>query len=632
MTDMAKSQPIAGQPQTFSTSDTETAIIRIAGDSGDGVQLVGGRFSIASALAGNDLVTFPDYPAEIRAPAGSIYGVSAYQLHFGGRDIKTIGDVLDVLVAFNPAALKTNLQRLRPGGILIVDTSGFTTRNLQKAGYETSPLEDKSLECYKLMPLDIGKMTLLATKPFGVTKKSALRCKNFFALGLLFWLFDRDRSKTAMWLEEKFLKHPEIAAANIGAMNAGHSHGETIEASGDLSKIHVPTYQMAPGTYRAITGAEAMAYGLAAAAELSDRQLVLASYPITPASNILHKLAGLKDLGVVTFQAEDEIAAAGAALGASYAGALGVTTSSGPGIALKMEMIGLAVATELPLIIVNSQRAGPSTGLPTKTEQADLYQAVFGRNGDAPLPVLAARSPGDSFYCAIEAARIAQKYMTPVILLTDGFINNTAEPWAIPNVDDLPRIDVPNRVDPTGYKPYERDETTLARAWAVPGAPGLAHRIGGLERDGLTGAVSYDPQNHHRMSELRTQKIDQIAFDVDPLHVEQGEDTGDLAVVGWGSTYGPISRAVTTMRAKGLSVSHIHLRHIFPFAANQCEVMSKFKRLLVPEMNMGQLITLMKAKDCPKATGLTKLEGQPFTVRELETAISNAVQELQNGS
>ena len=547
---MTKSQPLPNQPHASAPIELETAIIRIAGDSGDGVQLVGGRFSIASALAGNDLVTFPDYPAEIRAPAGSIYGVSAYQLHFGGRNIKTIGDHFDVLVAFNPAALKSNLELLAPGGILIVDISGFTAGNLRKAGYEASPLEDDSLQSYRLFPLDIGKMTMLATKPFGLTKKSALRCKNFFALGLLFWLFHRDRSKTAMWLEEKFLNHPEIANANIAAMNAGHSHGETIEASGDLSKIHVPTYQMQPGLYRAITGADAMAYGLAAAAELSNRQLVLASYPITPSSNILHKLANLKELGIVTFQAEDEIAAVGAALGASYAGALGVTASSGPGIALKMEMIGLAVATELPLIIINSQRAGPSTGLPTKTEQSDLYQAVFGRNGDAPLPVLAARSPGDSFYCAIEAARIAQKYMTPVILMTDGFINNTSEPWSIPDIDDLPRIEIANRTDPDGYQPYRRNEQTLARDWVVPGTPGLEHRIGGLERDGLTGAVSYDPENHQKMSELRAHKVEQIAFDVEPLSVDQGENSGDLVVVGWGSTYGPISRAVTTMRDK----------------------------------------------------------------------------------
>ncbi len=631
MTDMAKSHSVASNDKPENDGSMETAIVRIAGDSGDGVQLVGGRFSINSALAGNDLVTFPDFPAEIRAPTGSIYGVSAYQLHFGGRNIKTIGDHVDVLVAFNPAALKTNLPRLAKGGILILDSSGFSATNLRKAGYETSPLEDKSLDGYQLMQLDIGKMTMLATTPFGLTKKQALRCKNFFALGLLFWLFDRDRSKTAVWIKEKFAKQPEIGDANVAAMNAGHSHGETIELAGDLSKIHVPTFKMQPGLYRAITGADAMAYGLATAAELSNRQLVLASYPITPSSNILHKLANMKELGVVTFQAEDEIAAVGAALGASYAGALGVTASSGPGVALKMEMIGLAVATELPLIIINSQRAGPSTGLPTKTEQSDLYQSVFGRNGDAPLPVLAARSPGDSFYCAIEAARIAQKYMTPVILLTDGFINNTSEPWSIPDINDLSRIEVPNRTDPTDYKPYERDEKTLARAWAIPGTPGLEHRIGGLERDALTGAVSYDPENHQKMSELRAQKIANIGFDVEELTVDQGDDSGDLVVVGWGSTYGPISRAVTTMRAKGCAVSHVHLRHIFPFPANQCELLSRFKRILVPEMNMGQLITLMKAMDCPAATGLTKLEGQPFMVSELEVAILDAIEEVKNG-
>ena len=631
MTDMAKSQPATSPYKASETGSMETAIVRIAGDSGDGVQLVGGRFSINSALSGNDLVTFPDFPAEIRAPTGSIYGVSAYQLHFGGRNIKTIGDHVDVLVAFNPAALKANLPLLAPGGILILDSSGFTAANLRKARYETSPLEDGSLEGYRLVLLDIGKMAILAAQPFGLTKKQSLRCKNFFALGLLFWLFERKRSGTAEWIGEKFHNKPEIANANIAAMNAGHAHGETIELAGDLSKIHVPTYQMEPGLYRAITGADAMAYGLAAAAELSNRQLVLASYPITPSSNILHKLANMKELGVVTFQAEDEIAAAGAALGASYAGALGVTASSGPGVALKMEMIGLAVATELPLIIINSQRAGPSTGLPTKTEQSDLYQSVFGRNGDAPLPVLAARSPGDSFYCAIEAARIAQKYMTPVILLTDGFINNTSEPWSIPDINDLPHIDVPNRTDPTNYHPYERDEQTLARAWAVPGTPGLAHRIGGLERDALSGAVSYDPANHQKMSELRAKKIANIAFDVENLTIDQGDESGDLVVVGWGSTYGPISRAVTTMRAKGLSVSHVHLRHIFPFPANQCALLSRFRRILVPEMNMGQLITLMKAMNCPAASGLTKLEGQPFLVSELENAISDAIKEVKNG-
>ena len=608
------------------SDDDNTVVVRIAGDSGDGVQLVGGRLSLANALAGNDMVTFPDYPSEIRAPAGSVYGVSAYQLHFGGRDIKTIGDKVDVLVAFNAAALAANLQRLRHGGLLIVDTSGFGASNLRKAGYDASPLDDPALDACKLMKIDIAVNTLHAVSSFGLNKKSALRCKNFYALGLLFWLFDRSRAKTTLWLEQKFIKHPEVAHANIAAMNAGHAFGETVEASGDLAVMHVPGMKAAPGLYRAITGADAMAYGLAAAAELSNRRLVLASYPITPASNILHRLATMKDLGVITFQAEDEIAAAGAALGASYAGALGVTTSSGPGVALKTEMIGLAVAVELPLIIVNSQRAGPSTGLPTKTEQSDLYQAVFGRNADAPLPVIAARSPGDSFYAAIEAARIAQKYMTPVILLTDGFINNTAEPWLIPDVDALPRIEIPNYATPENYAPYQRDRGTLARPWVAAGTPEMAHRIGGLERDSETGNVSYDPDNHQKMSELRARKIARIANDVEDLRVDQGEDHGDLAVVGWGSTYGPISRAVTVMRAEGYSVSHIHLRHLFPFAANQCWLMARFKQVLAPEMNMGQLITLMRAHDCPRATGLSKVDGQPFTIGELQTAIRNTIE------
>jgi 2-oxoglutarate ferredoxin oxidoreductase subunit alpha len=612
-------------------SEFESAVVRIAGDSGDGVQLVGGRLSLANALAGNDLVTFPDYPAEIRAPAGSIYGVSAYQIHFGGRAIKTIGDKVDVLLVFNAAALKANLRRVRSRGLVIVDTSGFVPANLAKAGYATSPLDDGSLKDYRVLAFDIGKLTIEATAPMGLGKKASLRCKNFYALGLLLWLFGRERARTAMWLEQKFLKTPIVAAANIAAMNAGHALGETIEASGDVARIHVPAHHAAPGTYRAITGAEAMAFGLAAAAELSGRQLVFCSYPITPASEILHYLSELKDLGVVTFQAEDEIAGAGAALGASYAGALGATATSGPGMALKTEVIGLAVALELPLVIVNAQRAGPSTGLPTKTEQSDLYQAVFGRNGDAPLPVIACRSPADSFGCAIEAARLAQKYMTPVILLTDGFINNTAEPWKLPRLADLPEIAVPSRTDPTGFLAFHRDETTLARPWAAAGTPGLAHRIGGLERDSETGMVSYDPANHHKMSKLRAAKIARIAADVPALPVDQGEPTGDLAVVGWGSTFGPISRAVGNLREQGHSVSHIHLRHLFPFPANQRQLMLGFRRILVPEMNMGQLVTLMRAQGCPVATGLAKVEGQPFTVAEIEAAALEALRGLHNG-
>jgi 2-oxoglutarate ferredoxin oxidoreductase subunit alpha len=602
-----------------------TAVVRIAGDSGDGVQISGDQFGIANALFGSDLTTFPDYPSEVRAPAGSVYGVSAYQIHFGSGAVRTIGDEIDVLVAFNPAALKASLDMLKAGGLIIADRGAFSKRNLLKAGYVGSPLDDDTLGGYRVLDPDISRATMDAVAPAKIAKKDALRCKNFWVLGFLYWLFHRDRKATASWLSKKFAKRTNIAEANILALDAGHAYGETTEASGDMAAYCVGSAEMPPGRYRAVTGSQAIAWGMVAASELAGRKLVLASYPITPASTILHTLAGLKDLGVIAFQAEDEIAAMGAAIGASYAGSIGLTASSGPGLALKTEAIGLAIATELPVVIINVQRAGPSTGMPTKAEQSDLHQAVFGRNGDAMLPVLAARSPGDCFYCAIEATRLAIKYMTPVIILADGFIANAAEPWKIPDLNELEPIE-------SGVYPaesgdiFKRAPDTLARGWVSPGTPGMEHRIGGLESDFITGDVSYNPENHQKMSQTRADKIHNIANDIPDLVVDQGENGGDLAVVGWGLTYGPISRAVSNLRNKGRNIAHIHLRYLFPFAKNQCDLLSGFRHILVPEMNMGQLVTLMKAGDCPPVTGLSKVTGHPFKVGELEQAMEKILE------
>ncbi len=600
----------------------ETVVVRLAGDSGDGIQVIGTQLGLASALSDNDLGTFPEYPSEVRAPVGTTYGVSAYQIHFGGRPIKTIGDAADMLVAFNPAALKTNLDMLRKGGTVLIDSESFTERNIQRAGYEVSPLEDGTLDDFRVMAPDISRLTLESVADSGLNRKASLRCKNFWALGLVYWMFDRDRQPTIDWLNRKFARSPEIAAANIAALNAGHAYGETVEVAG----FEVARIEPAPGVYSFVTGYEALAWGLAAAAELSGRDLVFASYPITPASPLLHTLARLKDVGVTTFQAEDEIAAICAALGVGFAGGLGVTSSSGPGIALKQETMGLAVAAELPLIIVNTQRAGPSTGMPTKTEQSDLNQALYGRHGESPLPVVAAGSPAECFDMAIEAARMALTYMTPVILLSDGFVANTAGPFALPDIDTLPRIDVANRTDPEGFNPYARDPDTLSRPWAVPGTPGLEHRIGGIEKDFATGDISYEPENHQKMTDVRAAKIAGIARSNAPLEPDQGEDSGDLAIVGWGSTYGPISRAVTNMRARGYRVSHIHLRHLRPFAANQQELLDRFERILVPEMNDGQLVRLLRAEGCARAEGLNKMTGRPFQVSEIEEAILSRVE------
>lgn len=599
----------------------ESAVVRFAGDSGDGMQLTGTRFTEATALAGNELATFPDFPAEIRAPAGTTFGVSAFQINFGSRAIKTAGDALDALVAMNPAALTVEIKDLKAGGLLVVDTGAFNDRNLRKAGFATSPLRDGSLAKYRVIEIDISKFTLDAVKESGLSQKDALRCKNFWTLGLVFWMYARDRAPTVNWINQRFAKRPELAKANILALNAGHAFGETAEMADGIAGYTIEAAEIAPGLYRTVTGSEALSWGLLAAAQLSDLKLVFSGYPITPASSMLHTLAGLKEHGAVTFQAEDEIAAICAAIGASYAGALGVTSSSGPGVALKTEALGLAIATELPLILVNSQRAGPSTGLPTKTEQSDLYQAVFGRNADAPVAVLAARSPSDCFEVAIEAVRIALKYMTPVIVLTDGYIANAAEPWLIPDVDKYPRMPVTFRTDPEGFHPFLRDPETLARAWAIPGTPGLEHRIGGLEKGYDSGHISYDAENHHKMTKTRAAKIDGIANDIPLQTVEDGNESGEIAVVGWGSTYGPISRAVANARAAGVDVAHIHLRHIWPLPRNLGDLLKGFKHVIVPEMNNGQLVTLLRSQYLVPAQGLNKISGQPFKIFEIEEGI-----------
>ncbi|MGF1611116.1 MAG: 2-oxoacid:acceptor oxidoreductase subunit alpha [Kiloniellales bacterium] len=599
-----------------------SAVVRFAGDSGDGMQFTGSRFTMATALAGNDLATFPDFPAEIRAPVGTTFGVSAFQINFGARGIKTAGDALDVLVAMNPAALKVDLGDVKPGGLVILDSGSFNEKNLRKAGYDADPREDGSLEAFRLLPIDMSKQTIEAVAGQGLSNKEALRCKNMWALGLVYWMFGRDRAESVTWLRQKFAARPELASANIAALNAGHAFGETAEVMEGVETYSVPGADLAPGLYRNVTGTEAMAWGLVAGAQFAGLKLAFCSYPITPASQLLHSLAALKGFDVMTFQAEDEIAAVCAAIGASYAGSLGVTSSSGPGVALKTEALGLAIAAELPLVLVNAQRGGPSTGLPTKTEQSDLYQAVFGRNADSPLVVLAARSPSDCFKVAIEAVRLATRYMTPVILLSDGYIANAAEPWRLPDVETMPRFPVQFRRDPEGFHPFLRDPETLARAWAVPGTPGLEHRIGGLEKDYASGNVSYDPANHQRMSDVRATKIARIANDIPLQDVELGSAAGRVAVVGWGSTYGPISRAVSNLRAKALDVAHIHIRHIWPLPRNLGELLRQYDRVLVPEMNQGQLVTLLRSQFLVPAQGLNKVSGRPFKISEIESAVT----------
>ena len=620
--------PATDEPNTAAQTAPEAVVVRFAGDSGDGMQLTGGQFTLSTALAGNGLSTFPDFPAEIRAPQGTLFGVSAFQINFGSAQIETAGDAPDVLIAMNPAALKGNLDTLKIGGLIIADSGEFTRRNLEKAKYDANPLDDDSLKHWQVLAFDISALTLLAVKPFGLGNKEALRCKNMWTLGLALWMFDRDRAPLIDWLRAKFIKHHVLADANIAALNAGHAYGETAELSGPLRQLHIGAAPSEPGLYRTVTGAEAISYGLVAGAGLAGLPMFFGGYPITPASSILHNLVKLKEFGVTTFQAEDEIAAIGAAIGASYAGSLGVTSSSGPGIALKGEAMGLAVMTELPLVIINSQRGGPSTGLPTKTEQSDLYQAVYGRNGDAPIPVIAARSPGDAFDCAIEAVRIATQYMTPVILLTDGYIANAAEPWKVPDPATFTPFPVsfleqPNGPDDT-VLPYARNDKG-ARPWIKPGTPGLMHRIGGIEKNPLTGNIDYTPASHQTMTDARKAKIDGIAATIPAQAVTLGEAGGRLVLVGWGSSYGPIHQAVRRARRRGLDVAHIHVRHIWPLPANLGALLKGYDQVMVPEMNTGQFKTVLRDQYLIDARPLSKTSGQPFTIAEIEAAIDAAL-------
>ncbi|MEO0501235.1 MAG: 2-oxoacid:acceptor oxidoreductase subunit alpha [Pseudomonadota bacterium] len=597
----------------------EAVTVRFAGDSGDGMQLTGGQFTLSTALAGSDLATFPDFPAEIRAPQGTTFGVSAFQINFGSEAIETAGDAPDILVAMNPAGLKVNLSALKPGGLIIADAGEFGARNLKKAGYEENPLEDDSLKDYQLVAFDISAMTLESVKEFGLGNKEALRSKNMWTLGLVLWMFDRDRQPIIDWLQAKFAKKPELAASNAAALNAGHAYGETAEMQQGLGRYSVGAAEVDPGLYRTVTGGESLSLGLVAGASLTGLPLFFGSYPITPASPLLHTLARLKEFGVTTFQAEDEIAAICAAIGASYAGQLGVTSSSGPGIALKGEAMGLAVMTELPLVIVNSQRGGPSTGLPTKTEQSDLYQALYGRNGDAPMPVLATRSPVDCFEVAIEACRIATQYMTPVMILTDGYIANAAEPWKVPDMADFEAAPV-THYEGEPISPYKRDEK-LARVWIKPGTPGLMHRIGGIEKNYETGNIDYAPENHQKMTDIRQQKVMNVADSIPDQAFELGDLEDDMVVVGWGSTFGPIHQAVKRARKGGAKVAQLHIRHIWPMPKNLGPLLKGFDRILVPEMNTGQLKTILRDQFLVDAKPLNKVSGQPFKIAEIEAAI-----------
>ncbi|MCB9945128.1 MAG: 2-oxoacid:acceptor oxidoreductase subunit alpha [Geminicoccaceae bacterium] len=607
----------------------ESAVVRFAGDSGDGIQLTGAQFTQATAAAGSDLATFPDFPAEIRAPVGTTFGVSAFQINFGSRAIKTIGDRPDVLVAFNPAALKVNAPDLADGALLILDSGSFTERNLKKAGYVADPREDGSLDRLRVVEVDITALTRNALADTGLTAREQLRCKNFTALGIVLWMFDRDRTSTVQWLERRFKDRPELGEANRKALDAGHALGETAELH-QLPGYSIGHASLPAGLYRTITGHEALAFGLVDGALNAGLELIFCSYPITPASSLLHNLAKLKRFPVKTFQAEDEIAAICAAIGASYGGAIGITSSSGPGIALKSEAIGLAVMTELPLVIVNSQRAGPSTGMPTKTEQSDLYQAVLGRNGDTPVVVLAAATPADCFTMAREAVRIAVRHMTPVMLLTDGFLANASEPWLIPELADKPAFPVAfakasTEANADPFHPYQRDDKGV-RPWAKPGTPGLMHRIGGIEKQNLTGNISYDPANHQFMTDARWNKVLAVAHDTPEQEVESGPDGGRLAIVGWGSTYGPISRAVSVKQAHGMAVSHIHLRNLWPLPRNLKEMLQRFDHVLVPEMNRGQLVNILRSEYLVDAKSLAKVTGKPFTIEEIENAIDHLLE------
>jgi 2-oxoglutarate/2-oxoacid ferredoxin oxidoreductase subunit alpha len=598
------------------------AVIRFVGDSGDGMQITGGQFTNTAALYGNDLATFPDYPAEIRAPAGTLPGVSGFQIHFASTDVYTPGDAVDALIAMNPAALRTNLADLKPNGILIVNVDNFKEVDLKKAQTKVNPLDDGSLAGYRLFKVELTKLTRAALRELGLDAKSMDRCKNFFALGMCYWLYSRTLDTTYRYLEDKFKDKPLLAEANRLALKAGYAYCDATEAF--VVSYEIPPAKLTPGTYRNISGNTAMALGFVAASQQSRLPLFLGSYPITPASDILHELSAFKQFGVITFQAEDEIAAITSVIGAAYAGALGLTTTSGPGMALKTEAMGLAMAVELPLVICDIQRGGPSTGLPTKTEQADLLQALFGRNSEAPLPVLAASTPGDCFWVALEAARIAVKYMVPVIVLSDGYLANGAEPWKIPTVQELPEFPVTFRTEVEGFMPYLRDPQTLARPWAVPGTPGLEHRVGGLEKQDGSGNVNYEPLNHENMVRLRARKVELIVQDV-PDVVPAGDPDGDLLIVGWGSTAGAITAALRAQRAKGRRIGHVHLRHLNPLPANLGEVLKRYKRVVVPEMNMGQLVWVLRAKYLVDAEGFNKIQGKPFKQSEIEAKIEEVL-------
>ncbi len=603
--------------QVATPETVESVVIRFAGDSGDGMQLTGTQFTETSALAGNDLATFPDFPAEIRAPAGSLAGVSGFQVHISSNEVFTPGDEPDVLIAMNPAALKANLRDLKKGGTLILDSDQFTDKNLTRVGYAGNPIDDGSLSAFRVHKVDITGMTLKSIEELGLNQRAGVRCKNFFALGLVYWMYNRTLDHTLAWIDAKFPGKPEIADANRRALKAGYHYGETVE-------VFAHTYSVAqadiePGVYKNISGNEALALGLMAAAELSGLDLFLGSYPITPASDILHALSKHKHMGVRTFQAEDEIAAAAAAVGAAYAGSLAVTTTSGPGMLLKAETVNLALMMELPLIIIDVQRGGPSTGLPTKTEQSDLLMAMYGRNGESPVPIIAARTPGDCFYAAIEAARIAVSSMTPVILLSDGYIANGAEPWKLPDMAKIAPIPVAFHTDPATYKPYARDDR-LKRPWAIPGTPGLEHRLGGLEKENITGNVSYTPDNHDAMCRLRAEKVQKVAQSYAPTEVF-GDERGDLLVIGWGGTHGAIRAGVKMARERELKVGHVQLRHLNPLPDDLGEIMKRYKRVLVPELNLGQLSLLIRARYLIDARPFTKIQGKPFKESEIFHAI-----------
>jgi 2-oxoglutarate/2-oxoacid ferredoxin oxidoreductase subunit alpha len=604
--------------------ELDTVVVRFVGDSGDGMQITGTQFTNASALAGNDISTLPDFPAEIRAPAGTLAGVSGFQIHFSQRQVFTPGDQPDVLVAMNPAALRANIEDLPDGGILIVDQEAFNEQNLKKAGYASNPLTDGSLDRFQTYKVDITRLTSIALKESGLSNKQVLRCKNFFTLGVVAWLYQRPVKPIVEFIETRFAKSPALVDANLRAFRAGFNFGDTTELF--ANRYEVRSAAIAPGRYRNITGNTALGLGLVAAAQRAGLPLFLGSYPITPASDILHELSSYKSFGVTTFQAEDEIAGVGAALGAAFGGALAVTTTSGPGIDLKSETIGLAVKTELPLIICDIQRGGPSTGLPTKTEQADLLAALYGRHGESPLAIIAPLSPADCFDVAIEAVRIAVKYMTPVMILSDGYLANGAEPWAIPSLADLPEIEVQFRKDPTGYYPYLREPETLSRPWVVPGTPGLEHRIGGLESEYLTGNISYAPANHEQMVRLRAKKIALIAQDVPPTEV-RGPERGKVLILGWGSTYGAIRTATEELQAAGHAVAHAHLRHLSPLPPDLGDILGRYDRVLVPEMNMGQLLRVVRAEYLVDAIGYSQIQGRPFKVAEIRSRVERLLEE-----